>query len=230
MADLDEIYEGSVQQELDQTSTESTDAVGEEASTPPVPEDKPDTPEVDWRAKSEQSDKRAEEAERKAAGIERALAASRSKVREQAPDFQQDPAAFIENMRREFQSEVQNVRIESLQSSARARYSDYDAKETAFLAIAEQNPYLIAQMQKSADPAEFAYKTAEYHLALQEAGGSLDALKRRISDELQAGNREKHAATAALLPKTLSGAAGTGRKAQEVYAGPVPLTSIYKNR
>jgi hypothetical protein len=230
MADLDEIYEGSVQQELDQTSTERTDAVGEETSTPPVPEDKPEAPEVDWRAQAEQSAKRAEEAERKAAGIERALAASRSKVREQAPGYEQDPAAFIENMRREFQSEVHNVRIESLQSSARSRYSDYDAKETVFASLAEQNPYLVAQLQQAADPAEFAYKTAEYHMALQEAGGSLDALKRRITDELQASSREQHNAKSALLPKTLSGATGTGRKTQEVYAGPVPLTSIYGKR
>lgn len=228
MADLEDIYEGSVQQELDQSSTETTDAVGEVTSAPPAPAEAAETPEVDWRAQAEQASKRAEEAERKAAGIERALAASRSKVREQAPDFQQDPAAFIENMRREFQSEVHTVRVESLQSAARSRYGDYDAKEAVFVELVEKNPYLAAQLQQAADPAEFAYKTAEYHLALQEAGGSIDALKRRIAEELQASSREKHESKAALLPKTLSGATGTGRKAQEVYAGPVPLTSIYK--
>ncbi|MER8124749.1 hypothetical protein ABS198_20930, partial [Acinetobacter baumannii] len=63
--------------------------------------------------------------------------------------------------------------------------------------------------------------------ALQESGGSLDALKQRIAEELKTQRDDKFQAKAQSLPKTLSGATGTGRTSTQVFA-PTNLTDLYK--
>ena len=222
--DLDDVYKSD---EPQQEQPEQQVATGEEGS-PPEQVEQPKEPEVDWRAEAEKAKAAAAEAERKAKGLEQAIAAARAKVREQPQrNFSDDPAAYVEQMRAEFASEVANIRTEALQAAARARYQDYDEKEQAFISLAQSNPYLVAQLRQASDPAEFAYRTAEYHLALQESGGSLDALKKRIAEELAQSKAADHDAKRNALPKTLAGAGGTGRRSGQVFTGPTGLDDIY---
>ncbi len=126
--------------------------------------------------------------------------------------------------------QVTSIRTEALQAAARARHTDYDEKEQVFLQLAQSNPHLVAELRQAQDPAEFAYKAAEYHLAVQEAGGSLDALKERLRRELAAERESGFQTKAAALPKTLAGASGTGRRAAQVFAGPAALDDIYSRK
>lgn len=239
MSDLEDVYAArsvneetqSVQHQHEEAPIEEIADTGEEQSVPPTPEAEPETPEVDWRAEAEKSKKQAEEYERKAKGLEQAIAAARQKVREQPqPSFNEDPEAFVQRVRAEMQEQVKLVRIESAQAAARARHSDYDEKESIFAQLAEQNPYLVAQLQQSADPAEFAYKAAKFHSEMEAAGGSIDALKAKISAELQAEKQASFQSKAQSLPKTLSGAIGTGRTSAQVFTGPTSLDDIYAKK
>lgn len=231
MSDLEEVYSArsinEETQEVQHAHSEQIEAgTGEEGSTPEQ-ETTTEEPVVDWRAKAEEAERRSQEAERKAKGLEQAIAATRQKVREQ-PVFNENPSEYVEQMRQEFAQQVHLVRIESMQAAARSRHADYDEKEAVFTEMTKQNPYLIAQLQQAQDPAEFAYKAAEYHVAMQSAGGSLDALKKQLAAELKAERDEKFQSKAQGLPKTLSGATGTGRTSAQVFTGPTSLNDIYK--
>lgn len=230
MADLEEVYAGTaptVETKVEEVVEQTT---GEEGA-PPAQETQPIEPEVDWRAEAEKANKRAEEVERKAKGLEQAIAAARQKVREQpAPSFNEDPQAFVERVRNEMQEQVKLIRVEHAQTAARSKYADYDEKEQVFAQLAEQNPYLIAQLQQAADPADFAYRAAKFHMDMEAAGGSVDALKAKLAADLQAERKTKFAAQTANLPKTLSGAVGTGRTSTQVFAGPTSLDDIYAKK
>ncbi len=224
--DLDDVYAGEAQE-----PEVPAQATGEEGS-PPEQGEPPKEPEVDWRVEAEKAKAAAAEAERKAQGLERAIAEARAKVRQQQqqPSFNENPAEYVEQLRREMAEQVTNIRTEALQAAARARHADYDEKEQAFIQLAQTNPYLVAELRQAPDPAEFAYKTAEYHLAMQEAGGSLDALKKRLMDELATERAEQFKSKAAALPKTLAAVSGTGRKSAQTFAGPAALDDIYSRK
>lgn len=231
MADLEEVYAGTTTtQETQVEQVEQVEATGEE-SAPPAQETQTTEPEVDWRAKAEQAEKRAEEVERRAKGLEQAIAAARQKVREQpAPSFNEDPEAFVQRVRGEMQEQVRLIRVEHAQTAARSKYADYDEKEQVFAQLAEQNPYLVAQLSQAADPAEFAYQAAKFHTEMQAAGGSVDALKAKLQADLQAERQAKFAKQTQNLPKTLSGAVGTGRSSAQVFTGPTSLEDIYAKK
>ncbi len=231
MSDLEDVYAGKTDAETVQTEQVEVQATGEQTSVPPTQETETAPPEVDWRAKAEQAEKRAEEVERKARGLEQAIAAARQKVREQpTPTFSEDPQAFVERVRAETQEQVALIRVELAQNAARTKYADYDEKETVFAELAQQNPYLVAQLKQAADPADFAYKAAKFHMEMEAAGGSVDALKAKLIADLDAERKAKYAVQTANLPKTLSGATGTGRTSSQVFTGPAPLESIYAKK
>ncbi len=231
MSDLEDVYAGKTDAETVQTEQVEVQATGEQTSVPPTQETETAAPEVDWRAKAEQAEKRAEEVDRKARGLEQALAATRQKVREQpAPNFIEDPAAFVENLREEFRKDITTLRVENAQNSARAKYADYDEKEAVFVELTQEIPYLKAQISQSENPAEFAYQTAKFHMEMRAAGGSVDALKAKLAADIEAERKAKYAVQTANLPKTLSGATGTGRTSSQVFTGPAPLESIYAKK
>ena len=225
--DLDDVYKD---REPIQEEPEQQEVTGEESSPPEQVEPQKE-PEVDWRAEAEKAKAAAAEAERKAKGLEQAIAAARARVREQPQQtFTANPAEYVEEMRRQFDEKVSAIRVEALQAAARARHEDYEDKERVFVELAQSNPYLVAQLQQAQDPAEFAYKTAEYHIAMQEAGGSLDALKKRLSEELAQEKQSSFQAKAQAIPKTLAGATGTGRRSAQVFSGPTGLDDIYSRK
>lgn len=225
--ELDDVYKSD---EPQQEQPEQEVATGEEGSPPEQVEPQTE-PEVDWRAEAEKAKAAAAEAERKAKGLEQAIAAARARVRDQPQQtFTANPAEYVEEMRRQFDEKVSAIRVEALQAAARARHEDYEEKERVFVELAQSNPYLVAQLQQAQDPAEFAYKTAEYHIAMQEAGGSLDALKKRLSEELAQEKQASFQAKAQAIPKTLAGATGTGRRSAQVFSGPTGLDDIYSRK
>lgn len=216
---------------VQEESTGQTESTGADTSSTPEPQTETTTPEVDWRAEAEKARKAAEEAERKAKGLEQAIAAVRQKVREQPqPSFTEDPEAFVQRIREETAQQIKLVRIETAQTAARARHADYDEMEGVFASLVEQNPYLVAQLQQAQDPAEFAYRTAKFHREMEQSGGSIEALRERIAAEIRAEQATAFQGRAQSLPKTLSGATGTGRTSAQVFTGPTPLDDIYAKK
>jgi hypothetical protein len=228
MTELDDVYADDQPKPEVQAEVIPEQVVTGEESATPAPEPEQAQPEVDWRAEAEKAKRTAEEAERKARGLEQAIAAVRQKQREQPQaNFAENPAEYVEKVRAEMAQQVQLVRIEAMQAAARSRFTDYDEKEAVFAQLAETNPYLVAQLKQAQDPAEFAYKTAQFHMEMQAAGGSIEALKAKLAAELKAERAEKFAKQTANLPKTLAGASGTGRSASAAFAGPTSLSDLY---
>lgn len=231
--ELDDVYAANgVDPETQEAKAEAQEPVstGEESSPPEQVAQQ--EPEVDWRAEAEKAKRAAEEAERKAKGLEQAVAAARARVREQSqqPAFNEDPIAYAERVRTEVLQEVAAQRIEFSQRAAREKYEDYGEKEQAFIQLAQEMPLLVEQLRTAPDPAEFAYRTAEFHLALKEAGGSVEALRKQIEAQALAQRAEQFQAKAQAIPKTLAGATGTGRKSANTFAGPASLDDIYSRK
>jgi vacuolar-type H+-ATPase subunit E/Vma4 len=237
--ELDDVYASKGLDNTAQPQEEAHEVIPEDTGdvgSPPEPVTTAE-PEIDWKAEAEKAKaeaervkREAEEAERKARGLEQAIAAAREKARKaEQPAFQENPEAYVQRVHEEVERRMADMRVEMLQTSARARHADYDDKEKVFVQLAQENPYLVAQLQQAPDPAEFAYKTAEYNLAMKEAGGSLEALKQRIAAELSTQKADEHKAKAAALPKGL-GNVGTGRKSAAVFTGPTDLDSIYSRK
>lgn len=146
-----------------------------------------------------------------------------------------DPARYRQmvaaEIRRELQQEAQGwtqqsaiqARIDVSEMLARKAHADYDEKLEAFSTMARDNPALIAEMQRSHDPAEFAYQKAASWMVLQEVG-SLDALKDRIRAELMA--ELQPAKPEPIIPETLADAPASRASASGVVHAPPSLDAI----
>lgn len=100
---------------------------------------------------------------------------------QQAPQFWENPEQYI--------AQVGNqIRIETSQATMRAIHQDYDEMESFFVEKAQRMPYLIAQLNSHPNPALFAYQTAKQLKEMDEiqAGGGLEALRKKIAEETEA--------------------------------------------
>lgn len=129
------------------------------------------------------------------AGLKAALIAERRKRQEyerqlsqqsqQQPQFDpqvfhQDPSSIAYYVDQRLLQERANLS----RSMASAQYSDYDEMEALFIQEAEANPALIYEMQRSENPALFAYKTAQALKDYRDAQSG--DLEKRIRAEIEA--------------------------------------------
>lgn len=158
---------------------------------------------------------------------------------EQPKAFWDDPEGTLKRHEQAVQQAVQHAAIGSrLQTSeviARSRYPDFEEKVGKFKDLVMTTAGLAQQMLSAADPAEFAYRTAANHMAIEQAGG-VDALiakareeeRAKVRVELEAELKAKADALAkdrAALPGSLSDAPSRGSN-RPVWGGPTSFKDI----
>lgn len=185
---------------------------------------------------------------RKRQALEAQLRDLQARVQQQGqggqPAAQEAPKTFWdapeERLRQHEQAMQQAVIGTKLQTSeaiARSRHPDFQEKVSIFSDLAQSTPGLAQQMLMAADPAEFAYRTAANHKAIQDAGG-VDALvakareeeRAKVRTELEAELKAKADALAkerAALPGSLSDAPSKGSQ-RVVWGGPPSMGDILK--
>lgn len=157
---------------------------------------------------------------------------------EPAKPFWDDPEGAMRNQEQRITQAIQNTRLQTAETIARSKYTDFDEKVTIFSELAASTPGLAQQMVGAPDPAEFVYRTAANHKALREAGG-LDEMRKKIEAEttakvraeLETEFREKAEAAAkerAALPGSLGDAHSKGNS-KVVWGGAPSLDSILGN-
>ena len=154
---------------------------------------------------------------------------------EPAKTFWDDPEGALNKQKQEVQQAVVSATLRTSETIARSRYKDFDEKVALFGELAQTTPGLAQQMLSAADPAEFAYRTAANHKALQDAGGMDQLLAKReeetrikVRAEIEAELKAKSAALEkerAALPGSLSEAPSKGSN-RPVWNGPTAMDDI----
>ena len=151
--------------------------------------------------------------------------------------FWDDPEGALKRQQEEMRQALMSSRLNTSEAIARSKYKDFDDKISIFQELAMTTPGLAQQMIASPDPAEFTYRTAANHKALQEAGG-LDAMRDKIEKETELRVRAKLeeelkakaealAKERAALPGSLTDAQSKGVN-RTVWGGPTPMDQILK--
>lgn len=121
-------------------------------------------------------------------------------------------------------------RIATAAAQFRADKPDYEQAIHAFGQMANQNPGLLAQMQQSPNPAEFAYTTAKQAMEIQSAG-SLDAYIQQRAEQLAMERSQQVTQTAQQLPSappTISNSRSVGPRSGQPWQGPTPLDDLLR--
>ena len=149
--------------------------------------------------------------------------------------FWDDPEGALNKQKQEVQQAVVSATLRTSETIARSRYKDFDEKVVIFGELAQTTPGLAQQMLGAPDPAEFAYRTAANHKALQDAGGMEQLLAKReeetrikVRAEIEAELKAKAAALEkerAALPGSLSEAPSKGNN-RPTWNGPTAMDDI----
>lgn len=149
--------------------------------------------------------------------------------------FWDDPEGAMNKMRAEVQGVALKTKLDTAETIARSRHTDYDAKLETFKELVAKSPVLWQEALQSADPAEFAYQRAAAHMDVQEAGGVAALIEKtraettaKVRAEIEAeykAKSEKSAKERDALPPSLGDARGTPVN-KPVFGGPPSLDEI----
>lgn len=142
--------------ETESNKTEPEEKTGKEAETTSA-EEKP----VPLKALTEERRKR-QEAEKRAEELEAKL--NKEIPEEKIPDPVEDPEGYKNHMEDRRHLDALKVKVSLSRDIMLDAKPDYADKEEIFVALARKNPFLVQQMNASANPAKFAYQTAVEHL------------------------------------------------------------------
>jgi hypothetical protein len=186
------------------------------------------------REKRKAEAKRAADLEKKLAYLEgqaqaRATSAEPKKplTREEIEaQFFQNPTDYInsrvQDALRQVETQTMQQNINRSEAVARSKWSDYDEMVGVFADMVRQQPALAAELRQQHDPATYAYQRAKLYRELRATGGSIEKLRAKVEAEVRAKveeemKRRTAVTTAAGVPKSSAGVAGTG--AQKSSAG-----------
>lgn len=158
---------------------------------------------------------------------------------EQPVDFWEDPNAVIGNQvnqavntaLQQWEQRQAQQRADQAEAAARAKYPDYDDAFEKFREQLQINPALVNDLQRSADPAEFAYQRGKAAIDMADP----DAYRAKIEAELEQKLRAKIEAELLAaaprpqsLPTTTAGQRSVGDRGGPAWAGPPPLADILR--
>ena len=156
---------------------------------------------------------------------------------EPAKTFWDDPEAALAKVQGEMRGLALKTRLDTSETIARGRHTDYDENINIFKELAGSTPGLFERAVAAPDPAEFAYQTAKRHKDIQEAGGVDELLAKREKEtriKVEAEMKEKfkkeqeeRGKEQAAIPGSLSNVTGTGNT-RPVWSGPTSLENILK--
>lgn len=109
------------------------------------------------------------------------------------PDILEDQEGAFRHTESQFANAILQERINLSRELMIEKHDDYEAMEAVFVELAGKNPHLVQEMNKSSNPAKFAYSKAKEH------NDYSDYQKTKDSEEYKAFLEARK--TAALEPK-----------------------------
>ena len=157
---------------------------------------------------------------------------------EPAPDWWADPEKAAQHQSQQIEARLYQQKVELSQDFMRSQHEDYDDMEARFMEMAQENPALRTELQKSANPARFAYETAR-KAAEYDAMKDVDSYKAKLEADVRKdveaklrkeieAEQEKKAKKEAAIDPSLASTSSKGGLTSDDYAGPTPLDEILK--
>lgn len=207
----------------------------DDPSEPPSPKASETTEETEepWTKKAVLDERR------KRQELEQRLREIESKKEpEPAPDWWADPEKAAQHQSQQIEARLYQQKVELSQDFMRSQHEDYDDMEARFMEMAQENPALRTELQKSANPARFAYETAK-KAAEYDAMKDVDSYKAKLEAEVRKdveakvrkeleAEQEKKAKKETAIDPSLASTSSKGGLTSDDYAGPTPLDEILK--
>lgn len=151
------------------------------------------------------------------------------------PSIFEDEQGALDAIQRSSQEGLAALRLEMSQELMRSQKTDYDEKEQAFIALANDNKQLYQEMYASKNPARFVYETAEKHAQLKELENVDDyraKIRAEVEQELRKeieGEQKTQKAKTDNITQSLAKESSQGSIQGAAWTGPTPLDSIFNN-
>ena len=227
MSDLDQVLEGTEVATGEQVAEQATETSSPEVQASEETQGEAQAePVVNWEEK-------ARELERQTEGLKSAAAAERHKrqlleqqYRQTAekPDFWEDPEGLLAQRDQAIRQEMRSQFLNMSENMARSQFGDYDEMRDKFLAMAEQNPALGAQMHRAENPALFAYETAKKTMQLDQFGSFEQAVEQEVQARLKKQQNDFQAKANA-IPGSITEIRGSAVQSTS-YSGPPSLDKL----
>lgn len=111
-----------------------------------------------------------------------------------APDLLDDQQGFVQHIQKGVNQQIVSSKIQMSQEMMRLQHDDYDKAEDTFMALAQNDPRLGAEMAAHPMPAKFVYDTvkkAEQYAEMQDVDGYKAKLKAELQAEMDAEAKAK---------------------------------------
>jgi hypothetical protein len=151
-------------------------------------------------------------------------------------EFYENPAKFVEAQTQAVEAKIAERLWAQSRMMVKDANSDYDEAESAFAEAVKANPHLASQFKAHPHPALFAYQTGKTYMEAEKYGGSFDAMREKLREEIRAEERAKienefrtksSAAAASQMTTSGSGARGAGSTTAPAYKGKYDLNKLF---
>lgn len=156
---------------------------------------------------------------------------------QEAPDPFTDPDAHqayvieaavtkaLERLTPQLQRTQTLSRAEVSEMLARRQYEDYDQTIEVFKEAIQDNPFLVDQVQKAADPATFAYNAAKKYQEAKQYG-TASPTREQIEAEIRQKIMSELNLNSPKVPSTLAGDRSVGTRSGPAWTGPTSIEDI----
>lgn len=150
----------------------------------------------------------------------------------QQTDEEPDPVAVLTaQIKQQVMSEVQHQqltdRVNMTEVLARQKWADYDEKVELFKEEVQKNPYLMQQLMRAPNPAEYAYQVSE-QIAVARNYGSAQPSREQLKAELREELKAELGLGRPQAPTTLANDRSVGSRSGPAWSGPTDLGDIFR--
>lgn len=219
--EVEEVEEPTAEEPKEAEAPEVEEAAdtGEDEAAPPVaeveekPQAIPVTALLDEREKRQLAERKAEEAAKRYAELQRQI--QQQQAQQKAPDWDMDPAAAAQYQAQTIEQKFQAQRLEQSKFFAEREFGAETVNEA--IAYFDQNPQLSHQFINQPSPFHAAVEFYQKQKFLSEVGENPDAykeqLRAQIREELMAEMTTSQPAKPKAPPPSMAKAPSTGRDA-----------------
>jgi hypothetical protein len=194
-------------------------------TAPPAVQQTTDPRESAFLAKAQDETRKRQRLEQDLAAERQRLAEAQRRLQEyeaqKAPDFQTDPQGHLEYVRQQAAADAFNSKLNLSEQYARRTMGDEVVSEaqSAFMAAAQKDPLLRAELTRQDDPYGFVVKWHKREKFLAEVGDDPEAYKARLLAPPVAAPPPP--------PRSLASATGVRVSDKSVAAEPKPMSEIF---
>lgn len=204
----------------------------EQPAAPPAAEPATGLPPHEFAALKDERRKR-QEAEARAAFLEQQLRQPPPATEAEPVDFWENPNAVISNQvnqavntaLQEWERRQVQQRAEAAEAAARAKYPDYDDAFAKFREQLQFNPALMQDLNRAADPAEFAYQRGRAAIDMADPESYRAKIEAEVRQKLEA-ELLANAPRPQTLPPTTAGQRSVSGRGGPQWGGPPGLKDI----